>query len=233
MAAPGVPLDLVNLALSKLYAKPITSLDDLNSPAARAGNMVYDQERRSLLRQEPWNFATVRGVVTLTEAAPIISMDGLAQLYTYAFPNNLLRLCQIGWDVYNDYCKIFYKVQGRNVLTNPFQPALGPAVIYQQPVQVCPPVPIPSIDILYVSDDTAISDYDPLFIDVLVYKLAIALCFPVTGNTQMVGALTEFYEESLKLAIGANCQENPITWVQPDPIRAGRLTGSDDWGGFF
>lgn len=221
MAAPAQPLDIVNLAILRLFARPITSLNDVNSPVARAASLVYDQERRSLLRQVSWNFAKLRGIVTLTADLPIVSMNGTETLYSYQMPNDLIRLLSVGWDERSRYEQTLFDVKGRKVLLNPFQAGLG---------LVPTALPPATLDVLYISDAVLITEWDPLFIDTLVYKLAVSLCFPVTGNTSMIETLAALYEESLKLAEGVNFQEVPMLWTQPDPILSARASIGSDFG---
>lgn len=232
MAAPAQALDLGNLALLKLYQKPISSADEDSDPA-RIFNVTYDQTRQSLLRKFSWNFAKVRGSLTLKNVPAVVSMDGFSTLYTYQMPNDLLRLLSIGWDSQTRYNPIRYDVQGRTVLIDPCQNGLSSSDVAQG---VNPGTPLNAIDILYISDYSDVTQMDALFRDVLIYGLALEMCMPVTGDAQLALLLRKEFDLLLQEAQGINYQEKPMMIIESDPILNSRMmTGGyyppdSEWG---
>jgi hypothetical protein len=77
---------IVNLALVKLDASRITSIDD-ESENARKAQAIYDKIRDEVLRAHPWNFAVDRVALALLASTPVFG-------YTYQFqiPTNCLRV---------------------------------------------------------------------------------------------------------------------------------------------
>ena len=67
-------VDICNLALQRLGAKPISSLSD-DSTAARECNRVYDHARDSELRSHPWNFARKRASLAASSTVPAFGYD--------------------------------------------------------------------------------------------------------------------------------------------------------------
>ena len=59
---------IVNLALGKMGAQPISDITDLNSPAAAAANNFWETDLRSCLRKAEWSFAKTR---VFPPAAPV------------------------------------------------------------------------------------------------------------------------------------------------------------------
>ena len=83
MAAPGQALDIINLALLQLYQAPVTNLADLSNTVAQIANTLYDQCRRSILRNFIWNFAKKRGQAVLSPTVPLYDY-----LNAYQIPND-------------------------------------------------------------------------------------------------------------------------------------------------
>src|ERR1700676_220409 len=100
MAAPAQKLDIINLALLQLYQAPVTNLADLTNTVAQIANMLYDQCRRSLLRNFIWNFSKKRGQAVLSLTVPPYDY-----LNAYQIPNDNLRILWVGFD-YNRFCPI-------------------------------------------------------------------------------------------------------------------------------
>lgn len=84
-------VDVVNLGLRRIGAKPITtsSLDD-TTPAGAIAADVYPAERDSLLRSHTWNFAIARASLTKSTTAPAFE-------YANAFllPDDFLRVVAV------------------------------------------------------------------------------------------------------------------------------------------
>lgn len=80
-------VDICNLALIKLGAKRIVSLDDLQVPNAAACKAVYTMQRDSELRRHPWSFAIKRAQLPALSTSPLFGPDNAFEL-----PSDYLRL---------------------------------------------------------------------------------------------------------------------------------------------
>ena len=93
MSSSRTELDIANRALIKLGEPTITSLD-ANSKSARAMNNVLDATRDSLLRENPWSFATKRVALSADVTDPVYEYDS-----SYRLPTDFLYLISIKDDV--------------------------------------------------------------------------------------------------------------------------------------
>lgn len=99
-------VSICNLALTKLGADRITSLDD-NVKAAKVLNEVYDEVLESVLTDHSWSFALKRVALTLLDYTPIFE-------YTLAYqkPTDCLKI--IGTD--DSVAK--FKLENERILSN-------------------------------------------------------------------------------------------------------------------
>ncbi len=98
-------IEIINLALGRLGANDITSLEDGTTEQKLAVN-AWDIARRECLRAHPWNFA-----IADRELSKISDYLSFEFKYAYQLPSNCLRLLQV-------YGDPFYKRQGRRILLN-------------------------------------------------------------------------------------------------------------------
>jgi len=101
---------IVNLALTKLDAARITSIDD-ESETARKASDIYAKLRDAVLRAHPWNFACDRVKLALLADTPAFEYS-----YQFQLPTNCLRV--IG--AYNSDGGVIedYKIEGKKLLCN-------------------------------------------------------------------------------------------------------------------
>lgn len=99
--------DICNLALQKLGAKRITSIDDSNSKNARECNAVFNIVRDRELRKNTWNFSKKRAKLAPSATAPNTSD------FDYAFPkpSDCLRIIRGKYDT-------DWEFEGNSILTN-------------------------------------------------------------------------------------------------------------------
>lgn len=81
--------DIVNMALTKVGASPIISIDD-ETNNARIINRTYEICLKSVLAECQWNFATVR--VNLTQIVDSYDFYDTGETYVYAKPTDLIRI---------------------------------------------------------------------------------------------------------------------------------------------
>lgn len=81
--------DIVNYALRALGANRITSLTD-GTPNANAANDIYEMTRDHVLRQHPWNFATMRAPLAELDDGPSFGFD-----HQHALPSDWIRTISV------------------------------------------------------------------------------------------------------------------------------------------
>lgn len=90
------PLEICNLALSKLGEAPIPAIDANASPAARLCYMHYHPVRREVLCANRWSFASVLTTLYSRENAAIPGSQSLS----HTLPQDCLRVLEVsspGW----------------------------------------------------------------------------------------------------------------------------------------
>jgi hypothetical protein len=105
-------VEICNLALIELGADTIASLND-DTKEARACNLIYESERKKLLRSHPWNFAIGRQSLALLSTSP-----SFEYLYQFPLPTDCIRALYL----YNS--REAFVVEGGYLLTNELAPKL-------------------------------------------------------------------------------------------------------------
>lgn len=181
-------VDICNIALMKVGAKPrIDSLVE-DSDNARLCNTFYGPVRDAMLRSHPWNCAIHRRTITPLVDAPDSDWD-----YQYQLPANpyCLRVLQVG-EMGDD---IEWVVEGRRLLTNEGT----------------------SIKLKYIKRITDTNEFDPLLVDAIALSLAIKLAMPLSTDRQLVDALVKELELiTLPLARTIDGQEGSIQTLGVD-----------------
>lgn len=95
-------LTLINVALTRIGANQITSLED-DTEEQRAAVALWDVVRRATIRDGTWSWATRE-----VGLAPLVSNDSLRFQYSFQLPSDCLRVMEV-YDTYN------YKLVGRHI----------------------------------------------------------------------------------------------------------------------
>lgn len=173
-------VDICNMALLKVGAKPkIDSLIE-DSDNARICNQFYAPVRDAVLRGHPWNCAEHRRIITSLADAPAFGYD-----YQFQLPVNpyCLRVLQVGEDKEQP---TKWKVAGRRLLYNESTAKLK-----------------------YTKRITDTNDFDPLLVDALAVSLAIKLAMPLAQSQSLVDSLVKELELIvLPLARSIDAQES-------------------------
>jgi hypothetical protein len=191
-------VDICNMALQKLGAARITSLED-NSRNARACNACYALLRDKELRAHPWNFARKRD-----QPAPLADAPAFGYLYAFPLPNDFLRLvlphrAMLDWKLENQDGQ-------RVILTNDGD----------------------SINVRYVARITDTTAFDPTFVEALACKLAWHMCEEITQSNDKKAAALNEYKQIIAEARSTNAMENTAEEAPPDTWDLARLFGSAD-----
>tara|TARA_R110000824_G_scaffold30711_4_gene100763 strand:- start:2467 stop:3042 length:576 start_codon:yes stop_codon:yes gene_type:complete len=187
-------VDICNLALQRLGAKSISSLNE-DSTAGRACNRIYDHARDSELRSHPWSFARTRVSVAAEATDPAFGYGK-----QYPLPSDCLRILP------NDSTGILstqddWQVEGRKILTDDTSP----------------------IYLVYIKQITDESQFDSLFIELLVSRIAMDIAEAVTQSNKKKEEATSRYVNAQKEAKKANAFGRPPQVPPTDPWVTARL----------
>lgn len=208
---PLSEVDVCNLAMMKLKSARINQIDPPSSEAEKLCNLLYHQVRRATLRAGVWNFALVRDSIPADTATPAFG-------YTkqFSLPNDFVRYVSRHDSLGNRIQKDDYQIEGRKILLSP-----DDSTIY----------------VRYIYDHKQISQWDPLFVNLMATNLAIELAPSFTGITRGVIQRLEKTRDAIAAEAKAiDGQERPpvrrerSAWVrarQTNPSVAGKFTKFD------
>ena len=190
MTLTAAEIVIANQSLAKIGAKSIT-LAVQTSPEGVQANLHYEQTRDSLLESFEWKFASGREILAQT-GAPAFEWD-----HQYVLPNDFLRLKVIAEiDDGNDITDRF-TIEGNKILTNE-----------------------DTVSILYVRKITDVSEFSPMFIELLVNVLALKLLHPLSGSgSGMMNLRESILKETNTLQFRARAIEKQQV----------NVTGRRDW----
>ncbi|MBN2591639.1 MAG: hypothetical protein JXA96_17365 [Sedimentisphaerales bacterium] len=150
-------VEIVNMALNRIGQPSITSAQYTAGTEVVPSYCVlhYAQCRDFLLRMHLWRFAIARATLTATTDDPIGQWT-----YAWSLPSDYLRMLY-WWDD-NDTKKevslYSYELAGKVMYTN------------ETPVKI-----------KYIKKETTVTNFDPLFMEVLILQLARRLVVPIAG----------------------------------------------------
>ena len=205
--------DIANLALDLLSGSQIQSID---SPTSATESLIarwYDTTRRKVLREHPWGFATKRIVLAPDSADPAFGYSA-----AFSVPSDFLRLLDVATNLSDTQetflPKKYYQFEQNRILLNDYYGDNE------------------SLNLIYIFDNTNVSQYDPLFIDLLAHDLALAIAYKVSETNTNVQRLEQLTKTRGMLAKAVEGQERPPTRVERSHAlsarrRAGRTTRTD------
>lgn len=175
-------IEICNLALAHIGQGSINDLEEL-SPQAKKCNLFYTNTRDSMLRQFPWNFSTKSILLSQIDTVTP-GWD-----YTYQYPPTVLwlrKVFEIGNvdpDIPNEY----------EIVTTGTEKYIC-CDLYQAYAKCT----------IRVEDTTL---FDPLFSEVLTYKLAMDLCMPLTNSSNKTQEIMTKLQQALSAAMLAGAVE--------------------------
>ncbi len=209
MALPTTKTDMCNLSLSRIGAKAVTlaQITADTDPRAQHCNRHYEQTRDSLVRSHWWRFASDRASLTAT-TDPSFEWDN-----AFTLPSDFLRMKSV-FDPNNtpgNNTRRSFALEGLTLLTNDS-----------------------SVKIRYIKQVTTVTDFEPLFIEVLVLQLALKLVPPLAGvGTAGQNLLKELKDELRILMSRVRAMDrqetntigraDEFTWVDVRATRGGRI----------
>lgn len=106
--------DICNLALQKLGAGKITSIDE-NSVPARACKVAYEHCRDKVLRAHPWRCAIERASIAADDPAPDWGKDN-----SYTLPSDCLRVMPPYPEM--NFVDLDWEIEGRKLYSDDVAP---------------------------------------------------------------------------------------------------------------
>ena len=138
---------ICNAALAKIGAKRINNIDTDTSPEAIQCRTHYEMTRDALIRSHWWRFASARKKLAEDVTEPDFEWDS-----QFILPNDFLRMKSIYENRFSDENYRSYVLEGQRLLTNES-----------------------TMKIRYIKKVTDVTEFDPLFVEVLVLQLALKL----------------------------------------------------------
>lgn len=199
--------DICNLALDLLSAGTVTDIENPTNPTEEILNRWYDHSRRKALREHPWNFAVRRITLSAGSTDPAF---GYAK--AFPMPANFLRVLYISTDLATDRETILptsaYQFEGNSVLiTNTYGDST-------------------SLNLVYVADITTVSQFDPMFIDLLAHDIAISCAYKLTESNTNIDRLAQLARQRTLLAKAVDGQERPPERVERSKAINARRRGT-------
>jgi len=162
--------EIINMALGRIGAKRINDFTDTNEDNVQSvqARLHYEQTRDALLRSHWWRFARGRKALS-QDAAYTADTTTFEWTYAYGLPNDFLR----EWlPPYEDNSEVLgvtrnsYSLEGKFLLSNQT-----------------------TMSIRYIKKVTDVSEFDPLFVEVLVLQLALKFVMPLSQDKVLWQAL--------------------------------------------
>ena len=160
---------ICNATLARIGAKRINNFDTDTSPEAIQCRTHYEMTRDALIRSHWWRFASGRKTLSLDATDP----TGDEWDNQFILPNDFLRMKSIYENRFSDENYRSYVLEGQRLLTNES-----------------------TMEIRYIKKVADVTEFDPLFVEVLVLQLALKL-IPALAKTDT--KLKESVKDDLKL----------------------------------
>jgi hypothetical protein len=175
---------ICNLALAKLGANRISALTE-NSVEAKYCNIQYEPTRDAMLRSHWWRFATKRATLSQDTNTPDFGWS-----YQYELPSDFLRMMHVHLDgnTPNTETLYSYTVEGNLILSNES-----------------------TMEIRYIARITDVTEFDPLFVQVLAQQLALNLAMPLSKGPKLTQALQQEMQVLMQQVRAIDRQETNTT----------------------
>ena len=190
--------DICNLALDLLSSNTIQNVVDPSNATEEILNRWYNKSRRKVLREHPWNFATKRAVLAASATDPAFGFT-----YQYPLPSDFIRLMTLE-DGNGDWISAeYYQIENN-------------AILYDGT----------TLRLRYIYDFTSVPRMDDLFIDWLVYEIALGISYKQTGSNSDIERITKLRDMTASKAKAIDGQEHPPLRVERSKIITARRVGS-------
>ena len=165
MANPSSKTDVCNLALSRIGSKTVTEAQitaDTDVIAVHC-NRHYEQTRDALLRSNAFWFARERASLVESSTPPFEYSN------SYKLPDDFLSPISVYDGSESDgIYRYQYAIEGKKILINE-----------------------DSCDLRYIKYITDVTEFDPLFIEVLVLSLSLKLVMPIAQDRKLYAEIKD------------------------------------------
>ena len=147
---------ICNKALGKIGAKRINDFGDTSDtkPEAIQCRLHYEPTRDALERSHSWRFARARAELSQDEEDPDFEWDN-----QFILPTDFLRFRSIYEEAGTTSKSRRHAIEGQRLLTD-----------------------LSEVSLRYIKKVTDVTEFDPLFVEVLVLRLALKLVGPLAGG---------------------------------------------------
>ena len=145
---------ICNMGLGKLGTKRINNVETDTSLEAILCRLHYETTRDALLRSISWRFARARAELTQDDTDPDFEWDNQFEL-----PDDFLRFRSIFEETGTTSKSRRHALEGQRLLTN-----------------------LSEVSLRYIKKVTDVTEFDPLFIEVLTWILADKMIGPLAGG---------------------------------------------------
>ena len=148
--------DICNMALGKIGSKRITNFEEDTSPTAESCRLHFEQTRDSLIRSHYWRFAAKRATLAQDATDPDFEYDN-----QFILPIDFLLLKSIFGDnsTPTGNTRFSFAIEGQRLLTNE-----------------------DSVEMRYIRKVVDPTEFDSLFVEVLILQLALKLVASIAGG---------------------------------------------------
>ncbi len=191
LPAPSSPVAICNLALALNNQGPVTNIDTPTTDTESLCKLHFPQVRRATLRSHPWNFAIKRIVIAQDATAPIFGFNT-----RYSLPPDFLRFLTRHADLGEPVPGLFaegtdYQIENGFFLTDGSSTSSG------------------ALNMRYIFDQTVISSWDALAVDLLVLNLGLKLAPKFKSAPRAVQNIKDQIRELKAEAKAIDGQERP------------------------
>ncbi len=190
MPSTSSRIDIYNMTLDLLEEGPVTSLTD-GKPATNWLNRNYETARDGELRKHSWNFALTRASLAADAEAP---QFGWSRQFT--LPADCLAVKPPTAEGKQNGALVAYEVEANKILTDAVAP----------------------LRLRYIRRVGEEASFDPLFVEVLVSKLAFKMAHWLTGKRSFAERALGIYQDTLSAARLADALESTFPDVIADDV---------------
>ena len=182
--------EIKNLALFELGFVDEIDFTDTTNETVKKVNRIYPTVYNFVLSNYPWRFVIKRKQLTTRSEAT----DEYKYKYSYSLPANLLAIKNIFSD--NNYSSPIREYEsGVNYVNT------GSSTVY----------------LSYISQIDEV-DFPQYFIDYFKYKLAMELCFNLTGDTKLLEILAMKEQRGLLTSKNIDARQNMTRTIRTSPF---------------
>jgi hypothetical protein len=180
-----------NLALNALGFTEEVDFDDLSSKTVELVNMVYNSSLMYTLSSYPWRFILRRVKLEERDTA-----DTGKYKYRYYLPYNLLAIRTVYGDTRYSRVITEYDSHPKYIDANAEKVYIWYSAVVDEEL------------------------FPPYFVDYFKYKLALDLCFTLTGDTDLMQILKAQHDQMLLSAKNIDAKQNEVRRIRSSPFLA-------------